>query len=107
MVRVLVLSMRPYHLTVEEADAWMRTEAERLGGVASIERVELVGLSDAPDHVAAPWHWMLELHLRDGVDSGACLQQGACSDLLMDLRLLGMRPAVVVAGRAETLYGDG
>lgn len=107
MVRVLVLGMRPYHLTVEEADAWMRTEAERLGGVASIERVELVDLASAPEHVAAPWHWMLELHLADEADSAACLQQGACSELLMDLRLLGMRPAVVVTGRAETLYGDG
>lgn len=107
MVRVLVLGMRPYHLTLEEAEAWMRTEAERLGDVASIERVELVGLSGAPDHVAAPWHWMLELQLRDGVDSTACLQQGACSDLLMDLRLLGMRPTVVVAGRADTLFGEG
>jgi hypothetical protein len=103
MARVLVLGTRPYHLTAEEADAWMRAEAAKLAGVPPIRRVELVVLRDASEHFSGPWHWMLELHLFDGADSAACLERGACSELLMDLRLLGMRPSVVVLGHAETL----
>ena len=50
-----------------------------------------------------PWDWMLELHLQEGVDAHACVNAPGCVEWLGDLRLLGMRPAVVLVEDSTTL----
>jgi hypothetical protein len=103
MGRLVVLWTRPYHLSVEEADAWARREAAGLLALAGVARAELTRLDTAATRHAAEWDWMLELHLREGVDRHACAEQPAFVDWLLDLRLLGMRPTVVVVDDTTTL----
>jgi hypothetical protein len=103
MARLVVLWTRPYHLSTEEADAWIRREVARVLECAGIARGELTRLQSAsPQHPSAG-DWMLELHLREGVDAASCLESSACADWLRDLRLLGMRPAVVLVEGSTTM----
>jgi hypothetical protein len=90
MARLVVLWTRPYHLSAEEVDSWTRREAAHLLALAGVARAELTRLS------GGDWDWMLELHLRDGADGHACAEDAAFEDWLLDLRLLGMRPTVVL-----------
>jgi hypothetical protein len=103
MARLMVMWTRPYHLSSAEADSWARGEAARLLELAGVERAELTRLGSAPTSEAREWDWMLELHLRDGVDPQRCIDEPACADWLLDLRLLGMRPTVVVVEGSTTV----
>jgi hypothetical protein len=103
MARLVVVWTRPHRLSVEEADAWARREAARLLELDAIERAELTRLQSASMHHPLLWDWMLELHLRDGVDGRAYVDASACLDWLCDLRLLGMQPAVVLVDGTTTL----
>jgi hypothetical protein len=107
MARLVVLWTRPYHLSAGEADAWTRRETARLVELDGAERIELTRLRSASERHPQPWDWMLELHLRRGVDSEACLDAPAFADWLGDLRLLGMRPAVVLVDSSTTLTPAG
>jgi hypothetical protein len=102
VARVVFLWTRPYHLSPEEADGWIRREAARLLALEGAERAELTALK-SPPRQAPEWDWMLELHLRDGTDAHRCVEEPACADWLLDLRLLGMRPSVVVVDESTTL----
>ena len=44
------------------------------------------------------WDWLLELELEDARRRGASLRRGPVADWLRDLRLLGMRPTVMLVG---------
>jgi hypothetical protein len=107
MVRLVVLWTRPYHLSPEEADAWTRRETPRLLGLDGVARIELTRLQSASIHDSCPWDWMLEVHLHDGVDGRACADAPAWAEWLGDLRLLGMRPAVVLVDDSTTLTQAG
>jgi hypothetical protein len=103
VARLVILWTRPYHLSAEEADGWTRREAARLLALEGVERAELTRLDSAPSRHVLEWDWMLDLHLRDGIDARRCVEEQACEDWLLDLRLLGMRPAVVVVEESTTL----
>jgi hypothetical protein len=103
MARLVVLWTRPYHLSPEEADAWTCREVARLLGLDGVARVELTRLQSASTHHPSQWDWMLELHLHHGVDGHACVDASVCAEWLGDLRLLGMRPAVVLVEGSRTL----
>ncbi len=94
---------RPQHLTVEEADAWVREELRRLTGIEGIARAELTRLTSASERHGRPHDWMLELHLAAGAQASDCLGSQVCAEWLGDLRLLGMRPSVMVADDTVTL----
>lgn len=40
--------------------------------------------------------WVCELHLGEEADAAACVEHPLCAEWLLDLRLLGMRPALAV-----------
>jgi hypothetical protein len=103
MARLVVLWTRPYHLSAEEADAWTYREVARLLGLDGVARVELTRLQSASTNHPREWDWMLELQLHDGVDAHACVDAPACAEWLGDLRLLGMRPAVMLVEGSRTL----
>jgi hypothetical protein len=103
VARVVILWTRPYHLSAEEADAWTRREAKRLLALDGVERAELTRLESAPLRQTREWDWMLELHLRDGSTAHRCVDEPTCADWLLDLRLLGMHPTVVVVDDSTTL----
>lgn len=106
MARIVVLWTRPYHLSAEEADAWTRCEAARLLELDAIERIEVTRLQSASMRHPRNWDWMLELHLRAGVEGDACADAPVCADWLRDLRLLGMRPTVVLVDGTMTLMRE-
>jgi hypothetical protein len=104
MARLVLIWSRPYQLSGEEAERWVRAESARLLGLDAVERAELTRLSAASESHAQPWDWMLELHLVEGADARACADGAALRDWLGDLRLLGMRPQIVLAGECSTLH---
>jgi hypothetical protein len=103
MGRLVILWTRPYHLSAEEADAWSRREAKRLARLEGVDWGELTRVRSPSLHYPNEWDWMLELHLHAGVDPQECADMQECGDWVRDLRLLGMRPTVVVVEHSTSL----
>jgi hypothetical protein len=97
VARLLIFWTQPSHLSAAEADVWACGELRKVTGAAGIERAELTRLRPGSERFGAPHDWMLELHLAAGTAPADCVAAGPCAEWLGDLRLLGMRPAVVVA----------
>jgi hypothetical protein len=93
--RLLVLWSRPHHLTCEEAERWARAEIRTLLGADGIGHAELTRLRSPSVRHACDWRWLLELEVSGPVSD--CVERGPCAEWLGDLRLLGMRPAVIMA----------
>jgi hypothetical protein len=102
--RVLVLWSRPHHLSTEEAEQWARSEVRALLADRAIRSAQLARLESASPRHACDWNWILELDVADPVRD--CVDRGACAEWLGDLRLLGMRPVVVLAGAGINLTGE-
>ncbi len=79
---------------------WLRSELGGLRALPGVESIVLSRVQDAPRH-ARPWAWLCELQLADGADAQACVEHPVCRDWLLDLRLLGMRPALAVLDSGE------
>ena len=92
--RLVILWTRPDHLTREEADAWVRLEVASLG----IAHARLAEVEPAALEHPVSWQWMLELELEDELAGERSLRRGPLADWLRDLRLLGMRPTVMLVG---------
>jgi hypothetical protein len=92
--RLVILWTRPDHLTREEADAWVRLEVARLG----IPDARLAEVEPAALEHPVSWRWMLELELVDRREGARRLSRGPVADWLRDMRLLGMRPTVMLVG---------
>jgi hypothetical protein len=97
---VLITGGQPQHLSQSEAESWLRGELEALQALPGVQHVILSRVSGSPDH-PCPWAWVCELHLAADADGATCVEHPVCSEWLMDLRLLGMRPAVAVLGPGE------
>jgi hypothetical protein len=97
VARLLIFWTQPQHLSVVEADAWVRGELRKVTGITGIERADLTRLRSGSERFGAPHDWMLELHLAPGSVPTECVESQPCAEWLGDLRLPGMRPAVVVA----------
>jgi len=92
--RLVILWTRPDHLTREEADAWVRLEVAGL----AIPDARLAEVEPAAWEHPVSWHWVLELELEDAAAGARSLRRGPVADWLRDLRLLGMRPTVMLVG---------
>jgi hypothetical protein len=97
VTRLLIFWTQPRHLSTDEADAWVRSELQKVTELDGIERAELTRLRSGSERFGAPHDWMLELHLVPGSAPADCVEARPCAEWLGDLRLLGMSPAVVVA----------
>ena len=102
VARVLMTSNRPHHLSDPDAATWLLSEARRLQELPGVECVTLTRVSATERH-GRPWDWVCELHLRDGADARACVDDPAFAEWLRDLRLLGMRPKVAVLEATEAV----
>jgi hypothetical protein len=102
--RLLVLWSRPQHLSAEEAERWARTEVRALLAAEGLRSGRLTRLESASPRDGCEWRWLLEIE----VDGRArdCVERGPCAEWLSDLRLLGMKPAIVVAAGPIALEGD-
>jgi hypothetical protein len=98
--RVVITGGQPHHLSSAEADNWMRAQLVSLSQVPGVESIVLTR-TQALDSHPRPWAWLCELHLADGADPRACAEHPTCAEWLMDLRLLGLRPTLVVLGPGE------
>jgi hypothetical protein len=88
VARVLILFAHPGALPTAECGPWARQLADALGGQAEVTLSRLA---------SAEWNWLLEVRAADLESAEAWLESPATRDTLLDLRLLGSRPRVVVA----------
>ena len=96
--RLVILWTRPNHLSREEADTWVRLEVRALG----LAGARLAEVQPAAMEHPMSWHWMLELELEDTSAGARSLRRGPLADWLRDLRLLGMRPTVMLVDNSAS-----
>jgi hypothetical protein len=104
MVRLMLFVRHPYSLSAEEAVGWMREQTAPLAAMGA-ERVELVRLGAPGVHGSSDCEWLIEIYYERVEDAASAARNGPCRDLIADLRLLGMRPQLVVAPSGEPLEG--
>ena len=102
MPRVLLLCQRPMTLSRREAETWFRGEIDRLCADAAVQGAGVARVTNIHEDHPAGWDWLVRLRLADVGDSE---DRHHLSELLLDLRLLRMHPAVVF-GRATTVIRD-
>jgi hypothetical protein len=78
----------------------MRGELEGLRALPGVESIVLTRVR-ASSRYPRPWAWLCELHLTDDADAHACTEHPVCTEWLMDLRLLGIRPTLAVLEAGE------
>ena len=100
MPRVLITGLQPQHLTADEAHAWLVSELRVLRSLPDVESVVLTQVTALGRH-PRPWDWVCELHIAEQADGRACAEHPVCSDWVLDLRLLGMRPRLAVLDAGE------
>jgi hypothetical protein len=103
MARLLVAGTQPQHLSDAEARAWLTAESGRLLELPAVARLELTELEAPSERRSRPCDWLLDVHLVAGRDGAGCVDEPLFADWLRDLRLLGMRPVVVLADRTVVL----
>jgi hypothetical protein len=99
--RLLLLCRRPYHLGREEGEAWLRRELEVVLRRDRLRGARLTGLEDACARSARDFDWLIELQLDD--ESPASSRGSAWSQLVADMRLLGMSPTVALAASPNAI----
>ncbi len=105
MARLLILWNRPSHLTDDDAERWARTELRGVLAHESVAGAALTRLERASPRYGGDWQWLVEFEVSGPVRDW--VEQGVCADWLADMRLLGMRPAVVLAGEGIRLESEG
>jgi hypothetical protein len=98
--RIVVLWTRPDHLTRQEADAWVQAGTAVLDTAPGISNARVGELESAALEHPVRWHWMLELDVVDRASVAQTLHHGPVADWMRDLRLLGMRPTVMLVDGA-------
>jgi hypothetical protein len=102
---LLIVWSRPHHLTAQEASRWVRGEVGALLGDAGTTSGELRRLQSASPRHGCDWHWLLDLDV--AAPASEFVDEGVCAEWLGDLRLLGMRPQVMVVGDVVAREGKG
>jgi hypothetical protein len=91
---VLLLCRRPAALPRAEAEAWFRDEIDRVVSDAAVQALAVARVDDAHAHHPAEWDWLVELLL----DDLCAASRTALGELVLDMQLLGMHPAMVAVG---------
>jgi hypothetical protein len=99
----MLFARRPYHLSQEEADRWMRTEAAPLAEAAAVTIVEVSQLRSPGAHGGDDWDWLIEMTFEDADDAARAAREDVCRDLVADMRLLGMRPSLALVDGTRPL----
>jgi hypothetical protein len=97
MARLMLFVCRPSALSEADAARWMREQAAQVASVGEIDRVQLTRLESPVWQGGGDGEWLIELHCRRREDAVRAARDNACRDLVADLRLLGMRPRLVMA----------
>ena len=94
MDRVVILWERPDVLSNAEAVSWARAEVQRLLVSDDVAGVCLRPVAPVEDGEPRRYDWMLEVDLA----TASSWHDSPLRELVGDLRMLGMRPLVVVPG---------
>jgi hypothetical protein len=94
---------RPYHVSQDEADRWMRAQAAPLARAATIDSVHVSRLQAPTARGGSDWDWLIELHCRGVEEAGLAAREEALRDMVADLRLLGMNPRLVLVDGTRPL----
>ncbi len=103
MARLLVLVSPPHHLQLDEAEEWLRQEIAPVTSGAGLRSAALSRLATASRRWPQEWGWLIELEFEDAQAAREAVAGEACTMLLGDLRLLGMRPTVALVDSAHDL----
>jgi hypothetical protein len=103
IARLMLFVRRPYHLSQEEADRWMRAEAAPLARAAAIRSVEVSRFRSPGAPGGSDWDWLIEMTFEDPDEAARAAREQACRDLVADMRLLGMRPSLALVDGTRPL----
>jgi hypothetical protein len=104
VARLLILWNRPSHLTADDAERWAQDEVRSLLADDFVASAALTRLESAAPRYGRDWRWLVELEVTGPVRD--YVEHGACAGWLADMRLLGMRPVVVLAAEGVGLEGE-
>jgi hypothetical protein len=82
---------------------WMREQVAPLARMEPVSRVEVTRLQAPALRGGGDWEWLIEMHCERGEDAARAARDDACRDLVADLRLLGMRPSLVLADGTDPI----
>jgi hypothetical protein len=105
VARLLLFVQRPYVLSERDATRWMLDQAAPLARIDAVRRVDVTRLQAPALRGGRDWQWLIEMYCERGEDAARAARDGACRDLVADLRLLGMQPSLVLADGTEPLEG--
>ncbi len=93
--QIVLLCALPAKLSHEVAHDWLMGE---LASVADMPAVRDACLATLGGSQQAPrsWPWMVRVDLDDATDFDTVLRRGPIADLIGDLRLIGMRPEILL-----------
>lgn len=101
MARVLILFLHPSGLARDDGETWAAEIAASFRARPGVVSVVLSPVAAPPRDFARHWDWLLEI-TTDTMEAAERLLRGtACRDLLLDLRLLGTSPRVVLTPGAS------
>ena len=104
MPRLLVLCGNPYHLTRQDAQAWLSEELDAVVRRDGLPGARLTRLASPPfSPPASSSGWLIEFRLDSAATMAAMRRRGAFGELIADLRLLGMAPTVIVPDDGSTV----
>jgi hypothetical protein len=95
--RLILLCERPRHLGREESVVWLRQATQHLVDGSDVVGLQFTELESPSPHWSPAGDWLLEAELADDVDVRRLIDTPQWREVLADLRLLGMRPALAVA----------
>jgi len=99
-----VLCGDPYHLTLEDARAWLSEELEAVVRRDGLQGASLTRLASPPfSPPASSSGWLVGFHLDSAATPAAMRRRSALGELIADLRLLGMEPTVIVPDDGSTV----
>jgi hypothetical protein len=100
--RLILLCERPPHLSRNESLVWLRQATEQLVDGTDVVGLRFTELESPSLRWSSDSDWLLEAELADGVDARRLVESARWRELLGDLQLLGMRPALAVADARNT-----
>ena len=102
--RLLVPCSNPYHLSRQDAQAWLSAELEAFVRRDGLEGATLTRLASPPfSPPTSSSGWLVEFRLDSAARAAAMQRRGAFGELIADLRLIGMAPTVIVPDDDSTV----
>jgi hypothetical protein len=106
MARLMLLAQRPPNTSCSDAEEWLRRQIATLSRAEGLESVALTRLASPSARWSRVWTWLIELDFAAREDACRAASDPAYTDLLGELRLLGMRPSLTMTDGAVELDLD-